>query len=202
MTVDNHVRADTPTQGEPPKAVGRIRLGFAVFIASVTWPLLLPLMPLLGLSGSAIATFSGVMLVAAEVMMIAGAAIAGKDGFALIKAKVFGFLRSFGPPQRVGPTRYRVGIAMFAAPLLFAWIAPYGAGALPVLAERPLVFAVAGDLLLIASLFVLGGDFWDKLRALFIRRARVVMPDAPPSNRRANSDARTGGDDSGRAADG
>jgi hypothetical protein len=38
-------------------------------------------------------------------------------------------------------------------------------------------FAVAGDLLLLASLFVLGGDFWDKLKALFIYDARAHMPD-------------------------
>jgi len=30
--------------------------------------------------------------------------------------------------------------------------------------------------LLVASLFVLGGDFWDKLRALFVHEARVQFP--------------------------
>jgi hypothetical protein len=30
----------------------------------------------------------------------------------------------------------------------------------------------------VASLFVLGGDFWDKLRALFVHEARVVFPAA------------------------
>jgi len=35
--------------------------------------------------------------------------------------------------------------------------------------------------MLIASLFVLGGNFWDKLRALFDADARVVFPkDASP----------------------
>ena len=29
----------------------------------------------------------------------------------------------------------------------------------------------------IASLFVLGGDFWDKLRALFVRDAKAVFPE-------------------------
>jgi hypothetical protein len=31
-------------------------------------------------------------------------------------------------------------------------------------------------LMMLASLFVLGGDFWDKLRALFIREAKVQFP--------------------------
>ncbi len=32
-------------------------------------------------------------------------------------------------------------------------------------------------MLQIASLFVLGGDFWDKLRALFVRNAKAVFPE-------------------------
>jgi hypothetical protein len=31
----------------------------------------------------------------------------------------------------------------------------------------------------LASLFVLGGDFWDKLRALFLYQARAIFPAAP-----------------------
>jgi len=35
------------------------------------------------------------------------------------------------------------------------------------------VVSVIGDLMFLASLFVLGGDFWDKVRALFVHHARV-----------------------------
>jgi hypothetical protein len=42
--------------------------------------------------------------------------------------------------------------------------------------EHPRVLAFIGDLLLLVSLFILGGDFWDKLRALFVREAKVVFP--------------------------
>jgi hypothetical protein len=31
------------------------------------------------------------------------------------------------------------------------------------------------DLITLASLFVLGGDFWDKVRALFLHDARAVF---------------------------
>ena len=37
-------------------------------------------------------------------------------------------------------------------------------------------YAVGGDLILLASLFVLGGDFWDKIRSLFIHDAEVHFP--------------------------
>ena len=34
-----------------------------------------------------------------------------------------------------------------------------------------------GDVMFLISLFVLGGGFWDKLRALFVRDAYVISPD-------------------------
>ena len=36
---------------------------------------------------------------------------------------------------------------------------------------------ITGDIILLLSLFVLGGNFWDKLRALFIRDAKVAFPE-------------------------
>ena len=41
---------------------------------------------------------------------------------------------------------------------------------------------VPGDLLLLVSLFVLGGDFWDKLRSLFIHSARAQIPEKASSH--------------------
>jgi hypothetical protein len=32
-----------------------------------------------------------------------------------------------------------------------------------------------GDLMFVGSFFVLGGNFWDKVHALFVRKARVVV---------------------------
>jgi hypothetical protein len=39
--------------------------------------------------------------------------------------------------------------------------------------NNPLPYAIAGDILIITSLVVLGGDFWDKIRSLFIHDAEV-----------------------------
>lgn len=154
----------------------RIKLGFALFIVSIAWPIVLPLLSVLGLSGSLIATLTAVMLVAAEVMMLAGAAIAGKDGFVFIKQKVFGFLKSYGPAQEVSRIRYIIGLVMFFVPVTLGWAWPYIREYLPWSHEHMLVYAVTGDVLLLASLFVLGGGFWDKLRSLFIHRAYSVIP--------------------------
>jgi hypothetical protein len=39
--------------------------------------------------------------------------------------------------------------------------------------------SLIGDVIFVASLFVLGGDFWDKIRALFVYRARVQLSGQP-----------------------
>ncbi len=145
----------------------RTIVGFALFLVSIVWPILIPIMSAIGMPASAVAAFAGVMVVAAELMLIAGAAIAGKEGFALIKATVFGCLRPYAPPREVSRTRYNIGLIMFSTSLLFGWASPYFGYHLPGFETNSLVYAVAGDLVLFLSLFALGGNFWDKLRSLF-----------------------------------
>ena len=38
------------------------------------------------------------------------------------------------------------------------------------------VVSLIGDVMFVASLFVLGGDFWDKVRSLFVHDAEVHFP--------------------------
>jgi hypothetical protein len=159
------------------QATWRIKVGFAIFAVSIGWPIVIPILPALGVPASAIAAFGGIMLVAAELLMIAGAAIAGKEGFAFIKATAFGFLRSCGPPREVSRTRYKIGLTMFATSILFGWASPYFGHHLPGFQTSKLIYAVAGDVLLLISLFVLGGAFWDKLRSLFQHDAHAIFPD-------------------------
>ena len=47
----------------------RIKLGFALFILSIAWPVLLPIMPLVGFSGSAIARQLGITNSAVESLL-------------------------------------------------------------------------------------------------------------------------------------
>jgi hypothetical protein len=67
---------------------------------------------------------------------------------------------------------------MFALPILFGWVTLYVSDWIPNLDENMLAYAVGGDMLLLASLFVLGGDFWDKVRALFVYSDRVCSSTA------------------------
>jgi hypothetical protein len=179
MAVETKSSQEASPDTAQPRVGWRIKLGFTIFVASIVWPVLVPILPLLGVSSKSVATFTGVMLMAAEVGLLAAAAIAGKDGFAYIKQRIFGVLKSYGPPQAVSAMRYRIGLVMFMLPLLFAFLAPYLDRYIPALDTNPMVPAVAGDLLLLVALFVLGGDFWDKLRSLFLHNAVAMFPGKP-----------------------
>jgi hypothetical protein len=48
----------------------------------------------------------------------------------------------------------------------------------PQLVSNRLSVDILMDVVMIASLFVLGGNFWDKLRALFSANARAVFRQA------------------------
>lgn len=172
-----------------PKIKWRTRLGFAIFLLSIGWPVLVPILPLLGASAETTAAFVGFMIVAAEIMLIGGAAVAGKDGFALIKAKVFEFLKTYGPPRKVGKRRYSIGLAMFTGSLAFGWASPYIGHRLPGFADGRMFYAIAGDVLLLVSLFVLGGGFWDKLRSLFQHDAYAVTPGDTASKKQFEVDS-------------
>lgn len=157
------------------QAVGwRLKLSAALFGLSFLLPLVgVPIVAAFELSKTMTASISGGLLLAGEVLGIAAVAVAGKSGYALIKKKVLGFLKQYGPPNKVSRLRYRIGLVMFCAPLVFGWGVVYAAHFIPLFSNVSMPYAVGGDLLLLASLFVLGGDFWDKIRSLFIHDADV-----------------------------
>ena len=112
-----------------------------------------------------------------EAFDVAAIAILGKPGFLWLKSKVFGLFRRYGPPAEVGRLRYRIGLAMFCLHLLAGWLHPYLAEHFPAVIGPGAAVHLAGDLVFLASFIVLGGDFWDKIRSLFVHRAKAQFPD-------------------------
>jgi hypothetical protein len=155
----------------------RFTLGLIVFIVGFLSPLLIPLVKAAKLSAGWKVFISGALAVGIpEVFSVAAIAIMGKSGFNAIKDFIFKLFKKYGPPDVVGPTRYRIGLVMFVLPILFGWLAPYAPHLIPGYATHRMVFNLMGDLILISSLFVLGGDFWDKVRSLFIHGAKASFP--------------------------
>lgn len=158
----------------------RFPLGAALFVIGWCTPLLIPLVTASGLSTGWKTIISGALAVGIpEVFSLAAIAIMGKEGFAYLKGRVFGFLKRHGPPDQVGRTRYHIGLVMFGLPLLFGWLGPYVAHRIPEYEISRFWISLAGDVIFVSSLFVLGGDFWDKVRALFIHGARAQIPAKP-----------------------
>ena len=159
-----------------------MHLGLIILVVGFLSPLSIPLVTATELPAKWKAVISGALAVGIpEVFSVVAIAIMGKAGFNYIKARIFGFLKKHGPPDRVSRTRYHIGLAMFILPILFGWLAPYVSHYVPGYAAYRLSVNIIGDLMFFASLFVLGGDFWDKVRALFIHQAKVEVAANKPN---------------------
>jgi len=174
-----NAKKDSRPAGEamaPP--TGRLWAGVIVF--ALGWIIGFALLPFVTGSDfptSVKATLSTICIVVVpKVFLIGAIAILGKPGFNYLKGVVFAFVKKVGPPAEVGPWRYNIGLLMFFLPfvtsLFFSYFEPIFEGGED---ARP-KFEKISDFVQIAALFVLGGDFWDKLRALFVRKAKAVFP--------------------------
>ena len=85
--------------------------------------------------------------------------------------------RQLVPQGSVGRTRYTIGLVLFVITFVPNYVMGYAPQLLPDASPFRLYINIASDTLFVVSLFVLGGDFWDKLRALFIYDARASFPD-------------------------
>ena len=159
-----------------PRDGWRFRLGLIILVAGWLSPLLIPLVTATSLATEWKTIISGLLAVGIpEVFTVVAIAVMGKSGYNLIKERIFSFLRKHGPPDRVSRARYRIGLVMFVLPILFGWLGPYGAHRIPGYDTPRFVVSVIGDVMFVASLFVLGGEFWNKIRALFIHNAKVQV---------------------------
>lgn len=120
---------------------------------------------------------SGFLAVVPVLSKIAAIAVMGKPGFTLLKYYLFRFLGRFRPAEQVSRRRYRVGLALFVLALVFGTMLPYFPGLLVDWQANEQFWSLVSDAVLIASLFVLGGEFWSKLAALFDYNARVAVQD-------------------------
>ena len=166
---DLDIKAEAPAAGE-----WRFKLGMCIFVLAFALWLVVPLAASLGVSSARIAALTGGIFVANKVLILTCIAVMGKAGFQQLKGMVFGYAKGLAPSETVGPTRHAVGLVMFCLPLVTAMLEPYADQFWPGLRPNIWQLQALGDVMLIASFFVLGGDFWSKIRALFVRTAKVV----------------------------
>jgi len=122
----------------------------------------------------------GVFIVSAEIAFALSVVLLGKPFIELIKSKLKGLVlrrRELWHAAPVGRGRHAVGVALLLVSFL-----PYFITEVSLLLGYPrddagrwtlFYILIAGDALFMTSLFVLGGDFWDRLKALFNRGANL-----------------------------
>ena len=155
----------------------RFRLGGGLFFLGFIFPAFIPLVLMIDMPASWKTVATGMMAVGLpDLLWIVAASVLGKQGFIAIKEKAFHYLKKIGPPDRVSQTRYTIGLFMFFLPLLLGWLGPYISLFFNSYESNRLILVISGDLLFVSSFFILGGNFWDKLQALFIHDAKVVSP--------------------------
>ena len=169
--------AEEKAKDEQIRPGWRFHGGIVLFVLGLLSPLFIPLVTAMALPVGWKTAISGLLLLGIpELLWVAAAAIMGKAGFNFIKGKFWGFFKKMAPSDEVGPARYRVGLVMFLMPILFGWVGAYAMHRIPGYEDYRLAVNIIGDVLLLSSFFVLGGDFWDKLRGLFIRKAKIEIP--------------------------
>jgi hypothetical protein len=137
-------------------------------------PLLIPLVVNSELDNAWKSLLSGILLVGLpEILMLVSVAILGADGYRFLKAKLWTLLKQTAPSAEVSRPRYLTGLVLFVSPLIFAWLKPYVVDFNPWMQNNRIIFNVIGDFMFVSSLYILGGNFWDKLRALFQYNAKV-----------------------------
>ncbi|MFO0994937.1 MAG: hypothetical protein U1E67_23745 [Hyphomicrobiales bacterium] len=151
-------------------------LGIACFIAAFAVHLITLAAIGVGASPAAVSAIGATNFVLNKVLLIASAAFLGRAGFDQLKGIIFGAFRRYAYPDQVSAFRYRLGLILLVVPIILAWVAPYVAEFAPSIGRNTVRDGLIGDVVLIIGLVMLGGDFWDKLRALFVREAKVAFP--------------------------
>lgn len=164
------------TKPQKPNSA-RLYLGGFFFIIGIICPIFIPLVIASDLSTGLKTFISGLLgFGIPELFLIIAAGILGKSGFQYIKRLFRVMFRRYGPPGKVSKTRYIIGLILFFIPIFLALFLPYLFDIIPIFSENYITISLILDGVLVISLFVLGGDFWDKLRGLFNRNARIQFP--------------------------
>ena len=128
------------------------------------------------------ATLWSILFFAPETGTIIGAALMGRENYERFKTRAFQIIGRIKPAGDVGLVRHRTGLAMFFLPLLVTCVLAYSPQWLPDSSLLRWGSKIASVLVFLASFFVLGGDFWDKLHALFRHETRAgTQPHEQPT---------------------
>jgi hypothetical protein len=155
----------------------RFRLGLIFFVLGWLCPLFIPLVTRSDFPIETKTLLSGFLLIGVpEILSVISIVILGKPGFEYIKSKAFAFLKLAVPQGPVSRMRYRIGLFMLLPHVIYGSFIFYAPDLIPGYSDARITMNLTADFLFLVTLLVLGGDFWDKLRALFLYDAKAYIP--------------------------
>lgn len=155
----------------------RLTIGGIFFIIGLICPVFIPLVILSDLPTGIKALFSGLLALGIpELLWLVAISILGKPGYEYLKSIIYQFYKKYGPPSQVSQIRYRLGLVLFIVPLILSLFLPYTKDLIPIYNQYELIVNISIGIIFLISLFVLGGDFWNKLRSLFLYNAKAILP--------------------------
>jgi len=146
----------------------RFYLGIGALALAIIMPVFALLVPLLGLSVAQSALIVGMLIGGGpEVMALIAVALLGKETFRYLLHSLKRFFRTKLLEKSASKGRYYFGLTINIA----SWIPLYLYGYLPAMmpgGDMRIYILAAADLSFVASMFIMGGEFWEKVRQIFI----------------------------------
>jgi hypothetical protein len=154
----------------------RFAIGVALIVLGYVALAFIPTVTNSNLAIGAKTVITGFIAILPLLSKIGAVAIMGKPGFNYLKQIITGYAGKLAPAQIVSPARYRLGLILFVISFFFGQLLDYLPGFLVDWSANEIGWSLVADVVLVVSLFILGGDFWDKLKALFTYDATVTFP--------------------------
>ncbi len=145
-------------------------LGMTLFFYSFLPMSTVAILPFLGMTLAQAGAFSVAFLASGEVAFLCAAALLGKEFVTALKSKIKSWFKRSHVEKPISLNRHRLGVSLLAASCL-----PHYVMIIYLLffshKESEINFLawtlVAGEAALITGLFILGEDFWERLKNLF-----------------------------------
>jgi hypothetical protein len=150
----------------------RFYAGSAAMALAVITPLGAVFVPMLGLTTAHSALLAGVLVAGGpEVLCIVAIALLGKDAFQYFAHKAKAAFRRVVLDQPASKARYYVGLAIMLVSWLPAYVFAYVPRAMP--GDARIYILATMDLAFVASVFLMGGEFWEKVRRIFVYEGKI-----------------------------
>jgi hypothetical protein len=171
--VSAHETAADASRPPTLKRNWRFYLGMAALVLAVIMPLCAVFVPALGLTTAQSAVLVGILLAGGpEVLCILAVALLGKETFQYLTHKAKSAFRRAVVDRPASKARYYFGLTIMLVSWLPAYVYAYFPAVMPGGDAR--IYILAGmDLAFVASVFLMGGEFWEKVRRVFVYEGKI-----------------------------